>query len=145
MRAATARSLRLPVPRHPLRLGDKLQFPASSWRRKNRDLLACHIAKVCVWCARRGQVDPHVGEHIVLRYAFALIIYPSERQFRFRIPLVGGFSEPSQTLRRVLGHTESPCVHRSKFSLPVGIPLIGGLAVPFDGFLVVLRHSSEQP
>ena len=64
-------SLRLPLSRHPLRLGDLFG------RHLGGHLIAIldrHLAKVGVCCGRRSQVEPHVGQRIVLRHAEAAVL-----------------------------------------------------------------------
>ena len=71
MSAAEARIDRLPLARHPLRFSDLIG------RHLGSHLIAIldrHLAKIGVCCGRRSQVEPHVGQRIVLRHAKAAVL-----------------------------------------------------------------------
>ena len=112
-------------PRHPLRLGNL------GGRHLGGHLIAifdCHLAKVGVCCGRRSQVEPHVGQRIVLRHTkAAVLVRHAEVELCVVKSLVGGLSLPRVGLGVVSQHALADVVHFTEAELRAGIPLIGQL------------------
>jgi hypothetical protein len=125
------RSLRrLPLPRHPLRLCDLLGGHLGG----HLIALDCPLDGVyCISCkrrTRRSQVEPHIGLHIVLRHAFALLIHQPEFNLRGVVPLLGRLAPPRDGLHVVLQHAFALLVLQPEEGLRAGVAPIGGLAKP---------------
>ena len=87
---------------------------------------------------RDGEVEPHVGHHIVLRNALTGRIHDAKLSLSSHFSLVGGKLKPGDRLSEVLRNTEPIPVHKAEVELRVGVSLVGRGTIPAHRLNVIL-------
>jgi hypothetical protein len=125
-------SLRLPLARHPLSVGD---------------FGRCHlggrfVARFCRALLLRGRKpQPHSREHVVLRHAEAVDVHDAEIELSRSVAMVSGLLKPFLSFGVVFWNASPARVQDAEIELGVRILVGSRLQVPSSGLDLVLRHA----
>src|SRR6266516_925880 len=89
----------------------------------------------------RGEVEPFVGFHVILRDSFAFAVTSTKAVLGFHMSLLGRLAITVQSFGDIFGYAIATLVTTAEIELGHCVVLVGGSPIPVHRFDRILFHA----